>query len=182
MKKGKIEKLIFENKEEFNQLKAPTGLWDKIEKKLPPVETEKSSKVVMLRIMKIAAVSIGLLISGILIGKIYFSKSNPQFDEHLNQTIEQTEDYFGTLIDYKLKEAKSQDLLDEKLLNHLSALEKEYEELKNRLNESPNLNNDQLVNQMTKNYKLRLSLIDLLLDKGKVKSEKPINLNKKDKI
>lgn len=182
MKKGKIEKFIFENKEAFNQLKAPIGLWDKIEKNLPPVETEKPGNVIFFRIMKIAAVSIGLLISGVLIGKIYFSRSNPQFDDHLNQTIEKTENYFGTLIDYRMKEAKSQDLLDDKLLNHLSELENEYEDLKNRLNEAPNLNNEQLINQMTKNYKLRLSLIDLLLDKGKIKSMKPINLNKKDTI
>jgi hypothetical protein len=183
MKKDKIEKFIFENKDELNNLKAPRHLWENIEMKMDnPVKNEKGGRIISFNLLNVAVVSIGILICGVLIGRIYFSKSTLSLDPKVTESIEKAEAFYGSLIDYKLQEAKQSNLIDSKLSSHLQELDNEYEIIKERMISDKNINNDLLLNQMVKNYKLRLSLIEMLLEKSNTKNTQQFNLIKKDTI
>jgi hypothetical protein len=183
MKKDKIEKFIFENRDNFDHLKAPDHLWNNIEQRLNiPKHNSKGARIISFNILNVAAVSIGLLIAGVLIGRFYFSKTTLSLDPNMSASIEKAENFYGTMIDYKLTEVKQNNLLDAKLTEQLTELDKEYEEIKERMIQENNINNDLLLNQMIKNYKLRLALIELLLEKGETKKINNYNFNIKDTI
>ncbi len=176
MKKDWLEKYIFENKEELNNLKAPDDLWAKIDKQL---DQKPKSKSITMSWMRVAALFFGILLSGITIGKIYFN--NPTYQTANITQIENNEEYLMPRVDFKVKQAKMLNAFDSKLESHLEKLDNVYAELKNEYLNNPDANKEKLIQEMFNISELKISMIDRVLDL-KTANEKKLNKSTDTKL
>ncbi len=179
MNKDWLEKEIFEQKEALNFRTVPANLWQKIENQLD--QNQKKSRIVKFSIYKIAAVFLGILITGILIGKIYFSNSSQGVDPAYLTAINMAEEHYSKEVSNKIEIAKQQNSYNPNVASDIAQLDKVYNELKAEMCSKKDINNAIIMNEMIKNYKLRISLLESLVAKH-TKSTFDINLIKKDTI
>jgi len=175
----KLKNFIDENKAEFEMFTAPDSLWADISKQLQQPEKEevkkaKPAKTVKMyaisrpAMMRVAASIILLLTIGIgwitykidALGDV--AKNNPQLSK--------TEQHYDEVFHAKLTELKQyeqDDLYDPDLLTDIQELERIYDELRNDLKEDAN--NEQVVEAMVRNYRIRIELLERMLDEIKTK-------------
>lgn len=163
MQKDWLEKQIFEQKHELNFRQAPPQLWSKIEAQLD--QKPKKGKMIMLSVYKIAAVFLGVLVTGILIGKIYFTKSSQGIDPAYLTAINMAEEHYSKEVSNKIEIAKQQNIYNPNVASDIEQLDKVYNELKNEMLAKKDINNAIIMNEMIKNYKLRISLLEALVSK-----------------
>jgi hypothetical protein len=160
MEKDWLEKIIFESKDKQNIHKAPPSLWDQIEKEL---DKKQKTNIISISWFRIAAIFLGVLVSGIFIGKIYFSqKLNPMMAQDIN-IIDRNEAYFTPRVDFKIKEAKANNIYDSKLEQHIASMDQVYNDLKNEYLNNPQANKEKLIDEMFKINELKIVMIDRLL-------------------
>lgn len=179
----KLKNFIDENRQEFEEFKAPEELWAGIsqrlkeEKHFPILTEEKQSKknkqvnktVKMYSfsrpmLIRVAASVLILLVAGItwVSYKIDALEDNPPLSK--------TEAYYEQIFHTKLTELKqyeNDDLFDRNLLVDIQELEEIYNDLKNDLKEDAN--NEQVVEAMIRNYRVRIELLEKMLNEIKLK-------------
>ncbi|SFF31246.1 hypothetical protein [Thermoflexibacter ruber] len=179
----KLKNFIDENRQEFEEFKAPEELWAGIsqrlkeEKHFPILTEEKQSKknkqvnktVKMYSfsrsmLMRVAASVLILLVAGItwVSYKIDALEDDPPLSK--------TEAYYEQIFHAKLTELKqyeNDDLFDRDLLIDIQELEEIYNDLKNDLKEDAN--NEQVVEAMIRNYRVRIELLEKMLNEIKLK-------------
>ncbi|GAB4118063.1 MAG: hypothetical protein OHK0057_24090 [Thermoflexibacter sp.] len=182
----KLKNFVDENRQEFEEFKAPEELWAGIsqrlkeEKHFPLLTEEKQSKknkknrqgnktVKMYSfsrpmLMRVAASVLILLVAGItwVSYKIDALEDNPPLSK--------TEAYYEQIFHAKLTELKqyeNDDLFDRDLLVDIQELEEIYNDLKNDLKEDAN--NEQVVEAMIRNYRVRIELLEKMLNEIKRK-------------
>ncbi len=179
--KDKLEKFILDNREEFNIHEPPKGLWNKIEKNIRP---EKRINWHMV-LGRAAAVVIIFAASYLVHDLVDRYRQN---DRHIAikaskdiviPELQEAEYYYTSLIDEKLKEIKPI-LADNPSLEHeirydLNQLDSVYKDLKNDLKD--NIANQEIIEAMIQNYRLRLSILEdvlaLLKPEDNEKNTKP---------
>lgn len=187
-----IEKHIKQNKDEF-QFELPNGHMERFKKKLSPdTEEEKPSPTLIPNWLKVAA---GILITIGLFSAIFYagrlSKSNPLVHEEelkeetlplksISNEMKEVELFFQQKINEKKQIASlaiSDDLELQSFFNQIEDLEKQYQILCKEL--AWNNGDERIVQSMIKNYQLRLSLLEKLLEeiqlKKKIKSQRHEN-------
>jgi hypothetical protein len=163
MKKDWLEKQIFENKAELNTRKAPADMWNKIENRLD--NKGKKREVLMMSIYKIAAVLLGVVATGAFVAKIYFQNSMMGLDPSYATAINMAEEHYSHQVEDKIEDAKKQNIYNPNIASDIEQLDKVYKELKEEMLSKKGVNNNRIMNEMVKNYKLRISLLEDLVDK-----------------
>ena len=191
----KLKNFIDNNRHEFETLKAPDTLWDGISQQLeqakPPAEKKESNAVKTTKVVKMysfsrpalirVAASVAILLT-LGFGWVGFQMSKMNNDVVQNSQLSETEQYYDKIFQAKLVELKKyeqDDLYDPDLLIDIQELEQIYNDLRNDLKEDAN--NEQVIEAMIRNYRIRIELLERMLEEIKTKKnpkQKNNNLNK----
>jgi len=185
----KLKNFIDENRPEFEMFSAPDSLWEGINQQLKQSEkTEnkkgKTAKIVQMyaisrpMMMRVAASIALLLVIGI--GWVSYKIDALDGTEKNNPQLSKTEQHYDEVFHAKLAELKQyeqDDLYDPDLLTDIEELANIYADLRSDLKEDAD--NEQVVEAMIRNYRIRIELLERMLDEIKMKKN-PRQL-KKDK-
>lgn len=146
-----LEQFIRSNRDAFDDLKAPKGLFDKI---VPP-----EHKVSPIWKWMAVAASVLLLIS---VGYIAGTRSQPENRIAGWSEFQEAEQYYQSKIDGKMEEIKSLPVGSE-VLSDIQALDEVYAQLRKQLLEDPNADSKVLLSAMIKHQKQKLEVMDEIL-------------------
>ncbi len=148
----------------FDENSAPADLWGDIEKKLNQKEQRKTISLTFRYSFRIAA-SIALIISGLLAyGLFQYQKETDHFAEKYPE-IHEMESFYQVQLDRQMQVVKAANISTTLAENNLDELEKVYKELKNDLKD--NADNQRVLEAMIQNYRLRLLVLQELLERVK---------------
>ncbi len=178
-----LKKWAAANREEFETFKAPDTLWAQISADLPH---HQKGKMVAMRppvnlrhlLMRVAATVTLLMVAAALwVG--YKTTTTSQEDRLLSQypALKQAERQYGGIIAAKLQQVTQhhdKNLISE-LLTDIDELEREFEGLKTDLRDGAD--NQQVIEAMIENYRLRIMLLERFLQEidKKAKDDDSVN-------
>jgi cytochrome P450 len=146
-----LEDFIRDNRASFDDLKAPAGLWSRIEKKDKPV-------INLWKMTAIAASALLLVAVGYIFG--IRAQAKPQiagWDEYM-----EAEQYYQSRIDTKMQEIKALPVSEE-VMNDIQVLDEVYEQLRRQLTEDPNANTELLLSAMIRHQQQKLEVMEKIL-------------------
>ena len=154
-----LEDFIRDNKAAFDDLKAPRGLWNRIDQKDRPVHP-------WWKWSAIAASALLLIAVGYIFGMKTQSKHEiAGWDEYL-----ETEKYYQARIDRKMEKIKTLPVKDE-VMADIEVLDEVYGQLRKQLLEDPNADAELLISAMIKHQQQKLEVMEKIVDRvGKYKS------------
>lgn len=164
--KDNLEKFISGNREEFDIYETPAGSWEKIEKNIRP-KRQINWKVVLGR----AAAVVVIFIASYMVHE-YFDNNGEVITEKIEKAAEseipelkEAEIYYSTLIKEKIQEIKpmltENPALEKEIKYDLDQLDSVYFALKKDLRD--NIANEEIIEAMIQNYRLRLSILEDVL-------------------
>jgi hypothetical protein len=169
--KDKLEKFILENREEFDIHEPRNEVWGKIERNIRPKKSVNWRMAIGRAAAVILIFAASYMVHDILenrSSKITRSKTRKE-KELIIPELREAEIYYSNLISEKLLEIKpmfSEDpKLEEEIIYDLNQLDSIYEELKNDLRD--NISNQEVIEAMIQNYRLRLSILEDVLSQLK---------------
>lgn len=162
-KRDWLEVYVEDHRAEWDQHKAPERIWNGIEHKLD--KKKKKSRLITLTVWKMASIFLGVLVCGAWMGKIYFSSTTTGLDPAYATEMRMVEDHYSKEVGLKLDEARTHNLIDKDVAADLGQLDKVYMELKSEMLRKKDINNEELMREMINNYRIRLSLLETLLEK-----------------
>ncbi|MDN5201730.1 hypothetical protein QQ008_10165 [Fulvivirgaceae bacterium BMA10] len=175
--KDKLKDFVTENRMDFDIYKEDYGaLWDKIESGL---DTNKKRRRFGLSTtyFKVAASVVLVLCIGFLYLKLKYSSTG--FDqevrlEQISSELAEADLYYGSLINEKIQliQASKEDI-DPDIFNDLNLLDEAYNELKEDLKD--NADNEEVVSAMIQNYRIKLKLLETILEEIKENEEEKKN-------
>lgn len=169
--KDKLEKFIQENREEFEILEPGNGIWEKIEKNIQPHKTISWRKVMWRAAAVIIIFIASYMVHDFIDGrKVRIAdRKNKNDKELMIPEIREAEVYYSNLINEKLKEIKpmlaDNPVIEQEISTDLKQLDSNYVALKNDLKD--NIANQEVIEAMIQNYRLRLSILEDVLSQLK---------------
>ncbi len=146
-----LENFVTSNRDSFDDLKAPAGVWSRIEKKERPVH----------HLWKWSAVAASALLL-IAVGYIIGDRMNTPTQKPGWAEFQETENFYQGRINQKLDEVKALPVSSE-VLNDLQMLDEVYAELKNQLREDPNADAQVLLAAMVRHNKKKLEVLEKII-------------------
>jgi len=148
-----LEDFIRDHRASFDDLKAPQGVWERIDKKDRPA----------LHLWKWTAVAASALLL-VAVGYIFGMKtqSKPEiagWDEYL-----ETEKYYQARIDRNMEKIKSLPVGNE-VMTDIQMLDEVYQQLRNQLLEDPNADTQLLLSAMIKHQQQKLEVMEKIVDR-----------------
>lgn len=171
----RLEDFVKQHREQFDQHEPDPSIWLKISPEKVPVVTERRP-VHWLRI----AAAIALIFAGSTAG-IYFLTGNrvqtEQYGSELYQEIRETEAYYGHMVSQRYDELQpylaSDPAAQEMLAADMEELDEVYMELKKDLKD--NASNPEVIEAMILNYRVKLEILEDLLNQLKEKENQDEN-------
>lgn len=178
-----LEKFIIKNREEFDLYEPSSEVWDKIKKREPGIK----SKVIKLRLKKYisrAAVIVLLVSITFFVQEFRHKDNSKQYEiaqndyEIIIPELQEVEKYYNTEVNKKLKEINKLANFNPEITRHIESdladLDSIYADLKEDLKE--NIDNEEVINAMIKNYKVKLEILEEILyfleNKNNLKNDK----------
>lgn len=152
-KRDSLEKFIVDHRASFDDLKAPAGLWDRIDKKDAPVH----------HLWKWSAIAASALLL-IAIGYIMGGRMQTSGQTAVWAEYQETEDFYQTRINQRMNEVKALPVSSE-VLSDLKALDEVYEELRQQLLNDPNADASVLLMAMVKHQQQKLDVLEKIISK-----------------
>jgi hypothetical protein len=158
-----LEKFIRTNRRQFDDLEAPSGLWDAIEKDLnsqTEVQPAKQPKLLKLSfVLRIAASLVIVLAAGFMYWKL---RSGPVNISKIDPQLAQQQHHYVSLIREKRDEIRQIKAEDPALYNEFSSeikkMEDNYNRLKKDLSTSPN--QEATVKAMIRNLQIQIEVLN----------------------
>ena len=159
-----LEDFIKKNRNQFDQKTPDLKVWSEIEKQLAPPQAKRIS---LLRILSIAASVIFLLAMGAYGGNYFTQSSSTQSIvslDDISTEYGQLERDFQKQINRKRTQLASYNY-DTSINEDLTDLDKTLDELRMELINVPKGSEEQIVDAMIKNYKTKVAILEIVLDK-----------------
>ena len=162
-----LEDFIKKNRNQFDQKIPDLKVWTEIEKQLP---APKATRISLFRVMSIAASVIFLLALGAYGGK-YFMSSSPLNTEPMAISLDDISTEYGQLErDFQKQIRRKRAQLasynyDVTVNEDLTDLDKTLDELRKELIDVPKGSEEQIVDAMIKNYKTKVAILEIVLEK-----------------
>ena len=169
--KDKLEKFILKNREEFDIHEPGQDIWGKIERNIRPRRTLNWRLVMGRAAAVILIFAASYMVHDILDnGNRDVTRNRARKEKELIiPELREAEVYYSNLINEKLQEIKpmfSKDpMLEEEISYDLNQLDSIYDDLKNDLRD--NIANQEVIEAMIQNYRLRLSILEDVLSQLK---------------
>ena len=167
--KDRLEKFMTENREAFNDAEPNPLLWLRVEEDLQ--KRKKTRTIKMQRVLAYAASVIIVLGFGMVIGLNLDkggSKTLPMGEQYAE--FQEAEHYFQKQINVK-QNALKEHQVDSDVQDDLSQLDAVYNEMKAELLSSNNKDNSAIIEAMINNYRIRLEILERILDNVNTKSQ-----------
>jgi len=151
--KDSLADFIKANRASFDDLKAPKGAWERIDKKDRPV-------VHLWKWTAIAASALLLIAVGYIFGMK--TKAQPEiagWDEYL-----ETEKYYQSRIDVNLEKIKALPVGNE-VMTDIETLDEVYQQLRKQLMEDPNADTELLLSAMIKHQQQKLDIMEKIIER-----------------
>ncbi len=151
--KDSLEGFIHKHRAEFDDLKAPAGLWEGISPNPKQVHS-------LWKLTAVAATALLLVSVGYIIGT--GNSQNPDiagWDEYI-----ETEQYYESRISQKMEEIKTLEVSDE-ILADIQILDDVYHDLKTQLMEDPNADTQVLLSAMIRHHQQKLEVMEEILNR-----------------
>ena len=152
-RKDSLERFIHENRDAFDDLKAPKGMFEKI------VPSDRAANPFW-KWMAIAATAL-LLIS---VGYIAGTKTNPEARVAGWEEFQEAEQFYQSKIDAKMELIKTLPVSNE-VMSDIQVLDEVYGQLRKQLLEDPNADSKILLHAMIKHQKQKLDVMDDILNR-----------------
>ncbi len=150
--KDSLEKFITTHRASFDDLKAPAGVWDRMDRKKTPVHHLWKWSAIAASIMLLVAV-------GYIMGGMHANSRVDGWAEY-----QETQDFYQNRIDQKMDEVKALPVSDE-VLSDLKMLDEVYAELKKQLLEDPNADANILLMAMVKHQQQKLEVLEKIISR-----------------
>jgi len=149
--RSSLEDFIRNHRNEFDDLKAPDRVWEKLDNKTPRVH----------HLWKWSAVAAsGLLL--VSIGYIFGTKSNSNMDVAGWKEYQETEQYYEARIQTRMDKIKTLTVSNE-VTADLQVLDDIYQQLKTSLMDDPNADPQVLLNAMIRHQQQKLEIMEKIL-------------------
>jgi hypothetical protein len=174
--KDKLEKFILENREKFDTHEPDPKIWNRIEAGI------KTKKPLNWRFFLSRAAAVLLIFFASYMIHEFVNKGLPHLNLVKSKEVEipelkEAENYYSQMVIEKLNEIKpiitGCPALEEELNYDLNQLDSLYKELKKDLKD--NIANQEVVDAMIQNYRLRLSILEDILSELKPDEDESIN-------
>ena len=152
IKNDRLEEFIRDNNASFDDLKAPSGVWNRI----APKERQATP------LWKWTAVAASALLL-VAVGYIFGMKSNTQRDIAGWDEYEEAQAYYQARIDRKMEEIKSLPVSEE-VMKDIQVLDEVYGQLRQQLLEDPNANTELLLSAMIRHQQQKLDVMEKILN------------------
>jgi len=165
----RLEDFVKQHREQFDLYEPDPSIWLKINPASAPVIRERKP----MRWLRVAA-AVAMIFAGSTAG-IYFLTANKaetdQFSSELYMEIQETEDYYSQLVSRRYDELRPYLVNDpaaqEMLTADMEELDEVYKELKEDLKD--NASNPEVIEAMILNYRVKLEILEDLLNQLKEK-------------
>jgi hypothetical protein len=149
--KPSLEDFIRDHRSEFDDLKAPSRVWEKLDNKNPRVH----------HLWKWSAVAASALLL-ISIGYIFGTKYNGGQDVAGWKEYQETEQYYEARIQSRMDKIKTLAVSDE-VTADLRVLDDVYQQLRTQLLDDPNANSQVLLTAMIRHQQQKLEIMEKIL-------------------
>jgi hypothetical protein len=153
---NRIEDFIRANREEFDHLKAPTGLWRKIDRDLRP-------QVGVHPLWKWAAVAASALLL-VSVGYVFGSREVAPPAVAGWAEYQEAEQYYASEIAQKMDEIRNVGA-EEQVLEDIKMLDAVYAELRQQLFDDPNADPELILSAMIRYQQQKLDLMEKILNR-----------------
>ncbi|MBL4704630.1 MAG: hypothetical protein JKY54_08920 [Flavobacteriales bacterium] len=192
-KKDQLEEFIAANRDEFDSHLPSPSVWEGIKTE---VDAEKESKPILVPLRKAIAYGSAAVII-VAFGLVYFLSQEPKIQvadtlekvgnldgyslSDVSPELAEVEGYYMTKVNQKMEKLETLDV-DPELLEEINFLDEEFHSLQVEMGES--VNNDQIIEAMIDNYRLKLEILEaMLLEFESVpRDEEWINNIEKDEV
>ena len=172
MEREQLEEFVSKNREEFDNLEPSSKVWDAVEQSLDLPEEPKLVPLRKALWYGAAAVLVVALGTSLIISS---NKSEPIAKVETKEVVEnldgyslsdvspelaEVEGYYVTRVNQKMEKLGAMDV-DPELLVEIDLLDQEFKELKLAMGES--VNNEQLIQAMIDNYRLKLEILEAMI-------------------
>lgn len=148
-----LEEFIRQHRDDFDDLKAPKDLFDKI------IPVERSVHP-LYKWIAVAASALLLISVGYIFGSM---QRNPESIAGWKE-FEEAEHYYQARINVKMEEIKTLNVSSE-VMNDLQLLDEVYGQLREQLKEDPNADAGVLLNSMIRHQQQKLKMMDEILER-----------------
>ena len=152
-KKSSLEDFIREHRAEFDDLKAPSSVWRRIDQRNPRVH----------HLWKWSAVAASALLL-VSLGYIFGTQYNRTPDIAGWKEYQETEKYYESRIQTKMDKIKTLEVSDE-VMADIQVLDEVYEQLRSQLLEDPNANTQVLLSAMIRHQQQKLEIMEKILNR-----------------
>jgi len=165
----RLEDFVKQNREQFDLHEPDPSIWLKINPENAPVAGKRRS----LRWLRVAA-AVAMIFAGSTAG-IYFltgNRAEPDlYGSEMYQEMQESEQYYNQMVNLRFQELQpylaSDPAAKEMLAADMDELDEVFEELKNDLKD--NVSNPEVIEAMILNYKVKLEILEDLLNQLKEK-------------
>ena len=165
----RLEDFVRQHREEFDLREPDPSVWLKINPANAPVVKEKRP----MRWLRVAA-AIAVIFAGSSAGIYFLTGGNNEADlysQELYMEMQETEAFYTMMVSDRYEELKpylaSDPLANEMLSADMEELDEVYHELKNDLKD--NISNPEVIEAMVLNYRIKLEILEDLLNQLKEK-------------
>jgi len=165
----KIEDIIRNNRERFDELEPAEGHFERFQNKLNSHNNKKSSFSLSYKIvLKAAVVGLLVLLSSLwLYDNVYENQSTEQIAvRNASPEFRETQLYYSNMVDRKYNQIQDFEFKSKKqkkmLLNELKAMDSVYYKIKQDFKENPN--DPRVMNALVRHYQLKLEVMTQVLE------------------
>lgn len=176
----KLEKFIQENREAFDGEHPSLKVWAQVEKQLGA--PEKPAPIVRRpwkRLQIAAAVALLLLVGAFGGSRYAHYQYQKQLAAALPLEFKDAADYYERQIEQGMAQLTALGADTHDVRNDLRQLEVSFEQLKKEMANSPNMANEAFINAMIANYRIRIDILERVLERVKDVKENNIEINSK---
>ena len=168
----KLEKFIAQNREAFDDGVPGLKVWASIEKEL---DQGKPRHTVVVRYLKIAAAVVCLLMAGGVAGSYAFhQQSQPSSLADISPEYAKVEDFYNKQVNQKLNELVAYRHVDA-VAADLEQLDQIMQDLWKELQQAPAGSEEQIIEAMIDNYKVKLEILERVLEKVQSTNQNSLN-------
>lgn len=160
-----LEKFIIEHREEFDDRLPTKDVYQRIARKVNPVESNIGARPSMISWLSRAAAFSVILASGIVIGYyVNLGKNNPVVEDQKFIDYVNVEKQYVKDINHKMNVLKTHSV-DPQVDQDLMQLDQVFQELKTELYKGKNINNDKIIEALIMNYQVKVDILEKVLSK-----------------
>src|SRR6056297_1419105 len=164
----KLEDIIRNNKEKFDDLEPAEGHFERFQSKLNNYNNKSSFSLSYKFVLKVAVVGLLVVLSSLwLYDNIYDNQSTQQIVvENVPSEFREAQLYYSSMVDRKYNQIQDFEFRSKKqkkmLLNELKAMDSVYYSIKQDFKENPN--DPRVMNALIRHYQMKLDVMTQVLE------------------